>query len=84
MIEVRRARPKDGAALGEIHATAWEASHAAFFQPEFAAHTVQSRRARWHERIAEGTRKILLAELDGRPMAPSSLLAFVGRAGDRG
>ncbi|MFE5160526.1 GNAT family N-acetyltransferase [Streptomyces sp. NPDC056697] len=81
MIEVRSARPEDGDALGEIHAAAWEASHASFFEPEFAAHAVQSRRTRWHERIAEGTRTILLAELDGRPMALSALLPSPTRPG---
>ncbi|PRX96138.1 GNAT family N-acetyltransferase [Allonocardiopsis opalescens] len=71
MIEVRRARPEDGDALGEIHAAAWEASHAAFFEPEFTARAVASRRTRWHGRIAEGTGTILLAAVDGRPMAVS-------------
>ncbi|MFI0366434.1 GNAT family N-acetyltransferase [Actinomadura sp. 1N219] len=71
MIEVRPARPEDGDALGEIHAASWEASHAPFFQTEFAAQAAESRRTRWHERIAEGTGTILLAELDGRPLALS-------------
>jgi GNAT superfamily N-acetyltransferase len=69
MIEVRHARPQDGDALGEIHAVAWEASHARFFQPQFAALAVQSRRTRWHERITAATGTILLAELDGRTLA---------------
>ncbi|WP_412520581.1 GNAT family N-acetyltransferase [Actinomadura madurae] len=71
MIEIRHARPEDGDALGEIHAVSWEASHAPFFQPEFAARAVESRRTRWHDRIAEGAGTILLAELDGRPLALS-------------
>ena len=69
MIEVRGARPEDGDALGEIHAVAWEVSHAPFLQPEFAARAVRSRRTRWHGRIAEATGRILLAEVDGRPLA---------------
>ncbi|MFD3456355.1 GNAT family N-acetyltransferase [Streptomyces sp. NPDC058691] len=69
MIEVRHARPDDGDTLGEIHATAWEASHAPFFEAEFAADAVRSRRTRWHERIAEGAGTILLAERDGHPLA---------------
>jgi GNAT superfamily N-acetyltransferase len=81
MIEVRSARPEDGDALGEIHAASWEASHAPFFQPEFAAHAVQSRRTRWHERIAEGTGTILLAEVDGRPLALSFLRPSPTRPG---
>ncbi|MGW1725868.1 N-acetyltransferase family protein [Streptomyces sp. NPDC002306] len=69
MIEVRRARPADGDALGEIHSASWEASHAPFFSAEFAARAVESRRTRWHERIAGGTGTILLAVRDGRPLA---------------
>ncbi|MFI0482608.1 GNAT family N-acetyltransferase [Actinomadura sp. 9N215] len=71
MIEVRSARPEDGDVLGEIHAAAWEASHAPFFPPEFAAQAVQSRRTKWHERIAAGVGVILLAVQDGRPLALS-------------
>jgi len=41
------------------------------FQPEFAARAVESRRGRWHQRIAEGAGPILLAELDDRPLALS-------------
>ncbi|MEW9555548.1 N-acetyltransferase family protein [Nonomuraea sp. NPDC050783] len=81
MIEVRSARPEDGDALGEIHATAWEVSHAPFFAPEFAARSVQSRRTRWHARIAEGTGTILLALLDGRPLALSFLRPSPTRRG---
>jgi RimJ/RimL family protein N-acetyltransferase len=43
-----------------------------FFAPEFAASAVQSRRTRWHERIAQGAATILLAELDDRPLALSA------------
>ncbi|MYS19095.1 L-amino acid N-acyltransferase YncA [Streptomyces sp. DvalAA-14] len=81
MIEVRRARPADGDALGEIHAAAWEASHAPFFQPEFAARAVRSRRTGWHERIAAGTGTILLAERSGRPLALSFLRPSPTRPG---
>jgi RimJ/RimL family protein N-acetyltransferase len=66
---VRGARPEDADALGEIHAVAWEVSHAPFFRPQFAADAVRSRRTRWHERIAQGTGTILVALLDGRPLA---------------
>ncbi|MFG2750304.1 GNAT family N-acetyltransferase [Streptomyces xanthophaeus] len=69
MIEVRRAAPSDGDALGEIHAAAWEAVYAPFFAPEFAGPAVRSRRTRWHARLAEGEGTILLAERDGRPLA---------------
>jgi GNAT superfamily N-acetyltransferase len=81
MIEVRRARPEDGDALGEIHAASWEASHGPFFQPDFAAKSVKDRRTRWHERIAEGTGTILVAERDGRPLALSFLYPSPTRPG---
>ncbi len=79
MIRVRPAEARDGEALGEIHAAAWEAAYAPMFQADFAARAVESRRGRWHQRIAEGTGSVLLAELDGRPLAlsycvPSSTL----------
>ncbi|WUH98979.1 GNAT family N-acetyltransferase [Spirillospora sp. NBC_00431] len=81
MIEVRAAGPEDGDALGEIHAVAWEASHARFFRPEFAARAVESRRTKWHERIAEGAGVILLAVRDGRPLALSFMRPSPTRPG---
>jgi RimJ/RimL family protein N-acetyltransferase len=71
VIKVRPADARDGDALGEVHAAAWEAAYAPLFQPDFAAREVENRRGRWHQRIAEGTSVILLAELDGRPLALS-------------
>lgn len=71
MIEVRRAGPDDGDAVGEIHATAWETAYARFFEPEFADRGVRSRRTRWHRRIAAGPGTVLLGVLDGRPLAMS-------------
>ncbi|MGW6821315.1 N-acetyltransferase family protein [Streptomyces sp. NPDC055005] len=52
-VEIRRAGPGDGDALGEIHAAAWEAAYAPFFEPGFAARAVADRRTRWHRRVAE-------------------------------
>ncbi|KOU41161.1 hypothetical protein ADK55_29625, partial [Streptomyces sp. WM4235] len=52
-VEIRRAGPGDGDALGEIHAAAWQAAYAPFFEPGFAAHAVADRRTRWHRRVAE-------------------------------
>jgi RimJ/RimL family protein N-acetyltransferase len=71
MIEVRLATADDGDVLGEIHAAAWEAAYAPFFGPKFAAGAIQDRRTRWHERVEEGAGTILLAVLDGRPLALS-------------
>ncbi|MFJ8006220.1 GNAT family N-acetyltransferase [Streptomyces fagopyri] len=81
MFEVRRAGAVDGDVLGEIHAAAWEAAYAPFFTPEFAARAVQSRRTRWHERIAQGAATILLAELGGRPLALSACTPSSDRPG---
>jgi RimJ/RimL family protein N-acetyltransferase len=49
--------------------------------PEFAASAVQSRRTRWHERIAQGAATILLAELDDRPLALSAFSPSSTRPG---
>ncbi|MFV8127028.1 GNAT family N-acetyltransferase [Streptomyces syringium] len=81
MFEVRSVGPYDGDVLGEIHAAAWEAAYAPFFAPEFAARAVRSRRTRWHERIAQGTATILLAERDGRPQALSAFSPSSTRPG---
>lgn len=72
MFTVRRAGPYDGDRLGEIHAAAWEAAYAPFFDPEFAARAVRSRRTRWHDRIAQGATTILPAEHDRCPLALSA------------
>ncbi len=81
MIEVRCARPDDGDVLGEIHAEAWKSAYAPFFEREFAARAVQSRRTRWHARLAEVKWSILLAELDGRPLALSATVPSSTRPG---
>lgn len=75
MIVVRLADARNGDALGEVHAAAWEAAYAPMFQSDFATCSVESRRGRWHQRIAGGTGSILVAELDGRRQA----LAFACR-----
>jgi len=51
------------------------------FQPDFAARAVESRRGRWHQRIAEGTGSILVAELDGRPLVLSFCVSSSTRPG---
>ncbi|WP_322871522.1 GNAT family N-acetyltransferase [Streptomyces goshikiensis] len=99
MIEIRRAGPADGDALGRIHAAAWEAAYGPFFEPEFAAREVRSRRTRWHARVAApaqpsaevsaqaqaqtpaGRGTILLAEVEGRPLALSVFLPSPARPG---
>ncbi|MFI5827656.1 GNAT family N-acetyltransferase [Streptomyces sp. NPDC051578] len=79
MIEIRRATPSDGDVLGEIHAASWEAAYAPFFEAEFASREVRARRTRWHARVTDDSGTILLAELDGRPLA----LSFTGPSPDR-
>jgi GNAT superfamily N-acetyltransferase len=81
MIEVRRAKPDDGDALGEIHAASWEAAYAAFFDAEFAERGIQDRLTRWHGLIADETGTILLAALDDRPLALSRSIPSPTRPG---
>ncbi|MFF3013753.1 GNAT family N-acetyltransferase [Streptomyces sp. NPDC057939] len=81
MIECRRARADDGDVLGEIHAAAWERTYAPFFEAKFAARAVESRRTRWHERVARATPEILVAELGDRPQALSSFAPSETRPG---
>lgn len=71
MIQVRPAEARDGEALGEVHAASWNAVYAPLFQPDFTARAVESRRKCWHQRIAEGTGPILLAEVEDRLLALS-------------
>jgi GNAT superfamily N-acetyltransferase len=81
MIEVRRARPEDGDALGEVHSESWAAAYAPLFDQEFAARGIEDRRTRWHARIAEGTDTLLLATLDDRPLALSFCVPSSTRPG---
>lgn len=69
MIEVSRATAADGEAIGIVHAASWEAAYAPLFDEEFAAPQIASRLTRWHERVADPTGLILLARVDGRPLA---------------
>ncbi|MFJ5808418.1 GNAT family N-acetyltransferase [Streptomyces sp. NPDC093093] len=84
-MEIRRAGPGDGDALGEIHAAAWRAAYAPFFEPGFAARAVADRRTRWHRRVAQeagsgaGAAVTLLAVVDGRPLALSVTLPSASR-----
>ncbi|MFI8446740.1 GNAT family N-acetyltransferase [Streptomyces erythrochromogenes] len=78
---VRRAGPGDGDVLGGIHAAAWEAAYAPFFDPGFAADGIASRLTRWHVRLAAQDATILLAEGDGRPVAMSVFRSSSTRPG---
>ena len=63
------------------HAASWEAACAPFFDPEFAASAIQDRRTRWHTRIAEGQGILLVAAVDGRPLALSHSVPSTTRPG---
>ncbi|MEV6285791.1 GNAT family N-acetyltransferase [Kribbella sp. NPDC051770] len=81
MIEVREATPADATAVGEIHAASWAAAYAPFFDPAFATAQIKSRRTRWHDRLINPDGTILIALLDGRPLAmawleESEILSF--------
>ncbi|MCG5219647.1 GNAT family N-acetyltransferase [Streptosporangium sp. KLBMP 9127] len=59
----------DGDALGEIHEESWKAAYTGFFAPEFVAEAVRRRRTQWHARLAKGEDTVILAALEGRPLA---------------
>ncbi|MEZ0073160.1 N-acetyltransferase family protein [Planotetraspora sp. GP83] len=63
------ASPGDGDIVGEIHAGAWSAAYADLFPPEFFAEAVRHRRNKWHDVLVEGKDTVMLAALDGRPLA---------------
>ncbi|MEV4110712.1 GNAT family N-acetyltransferase [Nonomuraea sp. NPDC049695] len=63
------ASPADGDVVGEIHAESWKAAYTGFFTPEFGDGAVSHRRGKWHGVLAEGKDTVLLAALDGRPLA---------------
>ena len=71
MIEVRLAVPADGDALGRIHSASWAVAYAPFFDPEFAERGVEDRLGRWHDRITDEHGTLLVASVDGRPLALS-------------
>ncbi|AQZ65489.1 GCN5-related N-acetyltransferase [[Actinomadura] parvosata subsp. kistnae] len=60
----------DADAVGEIHAESWRAANAPFFAPRFFADALRHRRTKWHDVLAsEDKNTVLLAFLDGRPLA---------------
>ncbi|MBP2704939.1 GNAT family N-acetyltransferase [Microbispora sp. RL4-1S] len=63
------ARASDGDALGEIHAASWTAAYAGFFAPEFFAEAIRQRRTKWHDMLSREQDSVILAALDGRPLA---------------
>ncbi|WP_285699743.1 GNAT family N-acetyltransferase [Actinomadura sp. NBRC 104412] len=67
------ASPSDGDVVGEIHVESWKAAYAGFFEPEFFAEALRHRRHKWHDVIAASKNAVLLAALDGRPLAFSYL-----------
>jgi GNAT superfamily N-acetyltransferase len=81
MIEVRRAAAGDGDAIGSIHAAAWAAAYAPFFDDDFSAAQIQSRLTRWHDRLITPEGTVLLALVDHRPLAMAWLTESETRPG---
>ncbi|MEV1177389.1 GNAT family N-acetyltransferase [Nonomuraea sp. NPDC049784] len=69
VFEMFQASPDDGDVVGEIHAESWKAAYSGFFTAEFFDGAVSRRRHKWHGVLAEGKDTIMLAALDGRPLA---------------
>lgn len=78
-ITVHQASADDANALGEIHAESWKAAYVGFFPPDFAAEAVRHRRTKWHDVLAKGEDTVMVAVLNGRPLA----LSFFGRSRTR-
>jgi len=58
-----------GDVVGEIHAESWKAAYANLFSPEFFAEAVGRRRNKWHKVLTDTKQTVMLAQLDGRPLA---------------
>ena len=82
VIEIRRATPADGEAIGIVHAASWQAACAPFFDPDFATREIASRLTRWGERVTDEAALILLATLDRRPLAFSWSTPSAERPGE--
>ncbi|MEU3163102.1 GNAT family N-acetyltransferase [Streptosporangium sp. NPDC006930] len=68
-LTIHPATAADADALGEIHADSWAVAYESFFGPEFFAEAVGRRRTKWGAVVASGQDTILLAALNGRPLA---------------
>ena len=64
-----------------MHAASWEAAYAPLFDSDFAAGQIASRLTRWHERVADPSGLIMLASVDGRPLAFSWSMPSTERPG---
>lgn len=67
--------------MGGIHAESWAAAYAGYFAAEFFTQAVKERRHKWRGVIADGKGTVLLAALDGRPLAFSYFGASPERSG---
>jgi GNAT superfamily N-acetyltransferase len=72
---VRRARPEDAAAIGEVHTRSWQAAYEGVFGAERLATIDQAGREAWWERcIRESLETVLVAEdRDGGVVAFASV-----------
>jgi GNAT superfamily N-acetyltransferase len=70
-ISTRPATPRDGEAVGEVHAASWGAAYAPLFSEAVAQEGIASRLTRWHERLATGNGLVMLGYVGDRPLAMS-------------
>jgi GNAT superfamily N-acetyltransferase len=72
---VRRARPEDAAAIGEVHTRSWQAAYEGVFGAERLATIDEAGRAAWWDHcIREGLETVIVAEDDdGRVVAFASV-----------
>ncbi|MFC6156910.1 GNAT family N-acetyltransferase [Kribbella jiaozuonensis] len=70
-ISARLATAADGAAVGEIHAASWGAAYAPMFPEDVAREGIESRKTRWHKRLASGEGLVMIGFVGDRPLAMS-------------
>jgi GNAT superfamily N-acetyltransferase len=70
-ISTRLATSADGAAVGEIHAASWGAAYAPLFPEVVAREGIESRKVRWHRRLADDVGLVMLGFVGDRPLAMS-------------
>ncbi|WP_328999188.1 GNAT family N-acetyltransferase [Kribbella sp. NBC_00709] len=80
-ITARRATSDDGVAVGEIHAASWGAAYAPLFPEAVAQEGIESRKTRWHARLAGGEGLVMLGFVAERPLAMSWSVPSEARPG---
>lgn len=80
-ISARPATPADGTVVGKIHAASWGAAYAPLFPEAVAQQGIESRKTRWHERLAGGEGLVMIGFVGDRPLAMSWSVPSEGRPG---